>query len=302
MFKKPTKSQTHQQLEILMKRSILSIEQQQTLNRMDSGYNGEHHLYKLLQNELHCNPLQLFDLRLTINNSECQIDCLLFFQNECVLIEVKNFQGDYYIENNDWYTLSKKAIQNPLHQLHRTELLLKQFFTQHQIPLKIRSFVVFTHSEFQLYQAPVNLPIVFPTQLKRFIRKLQHIPCGSPNRPIIKKFKAHHLSTSSYEKLPLYDFSSLKKGVTCEACGGFMDIGENNNMKCLKCGQISPLEDSIMRNIYDFHTLFPTEKITVSLAAEWTGNLISNYRIRKILLQNCRLVKKSNQSYYILNK
>lgn len=304
MLSMPNKSQVHKRLEILKKRSILSGDQQKSLDRMSTGYSGELYLFKRLQSEIHCEPIQLYSLLLKVNSSECQIDCLLIFQNECILIEVKNYQGDFYIESNDWYTLSKDGIKNPLYQLQRTELLLKQFFKQHQIPLNIRSYVVFTHPEFQLYQAPLNIPIVFPTQLRRFICKFQNIPCQIQKRHhhTVKQLKSQHLLISSYETMPVYNYTHLRKGVTCGKCDDFMVMDGFNHMRCTACDDIDSLEKSTMRNIYDLHRLFPDKNITVQTVAEWTNHHVSKHRIRTILSRNCRCIRMGKYSYYILNK
>lgn len=96
MFTKPNKSKEHKRLEILEKRTTLSIDQQQSLDRLSTGYKGELYFSKLVQTELQCEPIVLYDLLLEINGSECQIDCLLIFQNELILIEIKNYQGDFF--------------------------------------------------------------------------------------------------------------------------------------------------------------------------------------------------------------
>lgn len=304
MFTKPNKSKEHKRLEILEKRTTLSIDQQQSLDRLSTGYKGELYFSKLVQTELQCEPIVLYDLLLEINGSECQIDCLLIFQNELILIEIKNYQGDFFIENNDWYKLPKNGIKNPLYQLQRTELLLNQFLKQHQLTLKVKAFVVFTHPEFQLYQAPLNIPLVFHTQLKRFIQRLQNIPCqiSKHNHNIEKLLKSNHKTSSAYESSLFDDYAYLKKGVTCGKCNGLMEMSGAKNMLCLKCGFIDRFERATMRNVCDFHTLFPDEKMTVSAISNWTDNHASKYRIRTILSKHCQFIKNGRNSYYLLNK
>lgn len=302
MFTEPMKSKAHERLEILKKRSNLSLDQHNSLNRMSTGYKGELEFFNLLQSELQCKPILLFNLHLKVNGSECQIDCLLIFQSEVILMEVKNYQGDFLIEHDDWYTLDKGKIKNPLHQLHRTELLLNQFLKQHQFPLRVKSFIIFIHPEFQLYQSHTDMPIVFPAQHKRFIRKLQNIPCRirQQHHKIAETLKARHESTSAYEANLVYNYTDFKKGVTCEKCDGLMEEYGTKNMRCAICKGISHIEFIIMRNIYDFHTLFPDEKITVSTMTEWTDYIISKHRIRTILTKYCHAVKKGKNSHYLL--
>lgn len=304
MFTKPTKSKAHKLLEILEKRTTLSVDQQRSLHRMSAGYNGELQFFKLLQNDLQCEPILLFDLLLEVNGSECQIDCLLIFQNELILIEIKNYQGDFFIDNNNWYTLSREEIKNPLYQLSRTELLLKQILKQHQLSISIKPFLVFIHPEFQLYQAPLNIPIIFPTQLKRFIQKLQNTPCRihKHHQNIAQLLKSKHKITSSYETSHIYDYTHLRKGVTCGKCSGLMEMYESNDMCCPKCKSIVHFEQAIMGNVFDFHTLFPNEKITVKIISEWTNYPVSHYKIWKVLSKYLQSFNKGRSSYYLLNE
>lgn len=297
------KSQLHKRLEILRKRATLSAEQQLLLHRMTTGHIGETQFFQLLSNELTCDPLLLFNLLLEVNGSECQIDCLLIFQYELILIEIKNYHGDFFIENNKWYTLSKEEIRNPIHQLNRAELLLGQLLKQNQTPLKIKSFVVFVHPEFQLYQAPLNIPVIFSTQLKRFIQKLQNIPCETNkyHHKMVNLLKSKHKLTSSFESNLLYDYSHLKKGITCEKCSGIMKMHDSTYMRCANCNYINHFKKAMMSSVHDFRTLFPDKKITVSTIDEWTNHQVSKYRIRKTLSEHCMLVGSGKKSHYLLN-
>lgn len=304
MFSQPMKSRSHKILEALSKRTKLTRELKRLLERLTAGYKGEIQFFNLLKTELRNSPISLFNLHLKINGSECQIDCLLIFQNELVLFEVKNYQGDFFIEKENWYTLSKREIRNPLHQLHRTDLLLRQLLSKQQSPLNIKSFIVFTHPEFHLYQAPIDIPVVFPTQLKRFINKRQNTACRiqKQHHNLASLLKSSHQTSSPYESLPQYDYTALKKGVTCGKCDGFMLVNSQNNMSCAKCGFIEDFREAIMRSVLDFHSLFPDEKIQVRTIADWTNNSVSKHRIRTTLSRYCVAVARGKSSYYVFDE
>lgn len=114
--------------------------------------------------------------------------------------------------------------------------------------------------------------------------------------------KSEHVVSSSFESKPIYDYTSLKKGVTCGRCNGFMVVCRLNNMRCTKCGFIENFKKAIMRSIRDFHTLFPDEKIKVKTIMEWTNNCVSKHRIRTVLSDHCFLVSKGKNSYYLFNE
>lgn len=304
MFNQPMKSKAHNVLEKLSKRTTLTGEQNKLFNRLTAGHNGELQFFKALKTELRSSPIPLFNLCLRINGSECQIDSLLIFQNELILFEVKAYQGDFLIKNDNWYTISKKEIRNPLHQLQRTQLLFQELLDKHQSPLKIRSYIIFIHPGFHLYHAPINLPIVFPTQLKRFIQKLQNIPCRiqKHHRHLASLLKSGHQTSSPHESIPNYDYLSLRKGVTCDKCSGFLVVQDYKSMRCMKCEFVGQLEEAIMKSVWDYCTLFPEENPKLKTIADWIDNCISYYRLRKILAKHGQLVAQGAKSYYILSR
>ncbi|TQS76198.1 NERD domain-containing protein [Ornithinibacillus gellani] len=288
MFTKPMKSDVQKQLETLSKRTSLTIEQQQMLDRLVNGHLGELQLFDKLSNGLSCNPISLYNLLLKVNHSEYQMDGLLIFQHEIILLEVKNFQGDYLIENNNWYTLSKEEIKNPLHQLHRAKLLLQQLLQKNQTPMNIRPYLVFVHPNFHLYQAPVNIPVIFPGQLERFIKKLQHLPCEIHKRhhELATFLESQHLPASAFEINLTYDYHQLKKGIFCDRCDGPMILGIPSKYQCTRCNHTKSFDAAILKSVFEFHTLFPDKKITTRAIAEWTNNQASLYKIRKVLSAN----------------
>lgn len=68
----------------------------------------------------------LCGIELEVNNSTIQLDALIIYADTIYLIEVKNYQGDYYIENDRWYTYSKIETKNLLLQLKRSETLFQR--------------------------------------------------------------------------------------------------------------------------------------------------------------------------------
>lgn len=302
MFTKPIKTIAHKKLKLLNNRTQLNPEQKLTLKQMDSGFEGESRLYTLLKSPSTLNAIQLFNLHFKINNSECQIDCLLIFQNECILLEVKNYRGNYYLKEGNWYLLNDQEITNPLLQAKRTELLLGRLFAKENIPFKIQSFVVFTHTNFFLYEAPRNLSIVFPPQLEEFIIKLNRLPCylNKSHDAIADLLKSKHLVTSSFETTIDYEYDNIKKGLTCLKCGKFLVAKGRDKITCSKCGHVETTKSALIRSIEEFHLLFPERNITVTNIYDWTARFLSKDRIRRILVSHCLPVGNNRSTKYIL--
>jgi hypothetical protein len=131
----------------------------------EKGFEGERMFDEFLET-IAGNWLTLNDLGLESNNSYFQVDTTLLFQGIIHLINVKNFEGDYYIDSSgQWFSGSEKLTKDPIEQLIRSENLFKQLLQELGFKFSVESYLVFINPEFHLYNAPKNLPAVFPTQL-----------------------------------------------------------------------------------------------------------------------------------------
>ncbi|MFO1445210.1 NERD domain-containing protein [Bacillus sp. Bva_UNVM-123] len=160
--------------ELIILRSLhvrmeLSSKEKQYYINLEKGYEGEKKFDELLM-KLPIEWVILNDLLFEMNNSEFQIDSLLFSRNTFHLFEIKNYCGDFYIDGNKWYSTSGTEIKNPLNQLQRSESLLNNLLKELRIHAPIVPHLVFINPEFTLYQAPLNTCIIFPTQIDRLMK------------------------------------------------------------------------------------------------------------------------------------
>lgn len=275
------------------------------LENLSKGFEGELKFYYLLKEYLSSNSINLFDLRLERNGSEFQIDSLLLFQQKSYLIEVKNFDGDFVQNDDQWYSVNlKRDIQNPLQQMQRCELLLKDTFHHLGIQLPIESFLIFINPEFILYNSPRKQPIVFAGQLHRFITMLNNTPSTMTrhHREIKEELVRRHIDTSSRERLPEYNYEQLRKGIMCGNCGGVMRAMNLVAMKCESCKKEESKDSAILRSVYEFHVLFPNRKITLNSIYEWCGEGLSKKIIRRVLAENMERKGGSRSTYYMFKE
>lgn len=87
--------------------------------------------------------LIIHDLLLEYNNSKFQIDTLLISQDKIYPLDVKNFEGDYYVEGDNWYTSAKKDVKNPVHQLDRCETLLRALLRDLGYHYPLETYLIF---------------------------------------------------------------------------------------------------------------------------------------------------------------
>ncbi|MCR2822396.1 nuclease-related domain-containing protein [Lederbergia panacisoli] len=283
---------------ILNSRKSLSLEKTDKLNRLEKGFAGELLFYENIVG-LSKEWLLLNDLQLESNNNKFQIDSLLICKKSLMLFEVKNYEGDYYIEGDKWYYMNGDAIQNPVNQLERTESLVRRLLQDHKYNnIPIQSYVVFVNSNFHLYNAPRNLPIIFPTQLNRFFKELNNISSKTNNYQMRLAKKLHSLHKNITPELPKYSYGELRKGVICGNCCSFNLESKKNTLFCKDCGTIEDISLAILRSVDEYTLFFPEQKITISYILDWCNGIRGRDTIRKILLKKYTLKWNGKASYY----
>ncbi|VEF47613.1 NERD domain-containing protein [Bacillus freudenreichii] len=285
----------------LIQRLELPPEGKQLYFRMEKGHEGEHKMAGLLEG-LPNNWVILHDLLLECNNSAFQIDALLISNELIYLLEVKNFEGDFYIESDQWFTGAGKEIQNPILQLNRSESLFRQSLRKLGLNLPIKGLITFTHPEFALFQAPLNFPIVLPSQLNRFITQLRK-SSAKPTQHLkrfAEKLAELHIEESPYERLPHYEYKQLEKGIVCAVCSSLLiSFVHDRRILCTQCGDDEALDASIMRSIRQFQLLFPDKKLTTNVIYDWCKIIDSKKTLRRVLRENFSAEGSGKHTYYL---
>lgn len=288
----------------LLPRHTFSPQEKQYYEQLYKGFIGEKRLEKHIVNGHYPNVLPLFDCLFEVGGREFQIDCILLTSDTIFLLEVKNYTGDYYIENGNVFHLqTEREIFNPIDQLKRTEFSFQRLLDNLKINYKVLSYVLFVNHNFMLYGVNVHSPIIFPSQIKRFLQKTNANvnPITERTKRIAKTLRNKSKESSTYEKLPEYDFNGLKRGVFCETC--FTDLTRKTKFKitCTKCDKTYPIDKVVLFAVAQFHLLFPNRKITPKSIAEWCLGFFSKNSIRRILVENLKIKLNGSHSYYYYN-
>ncbi|MBS4220825.1 NERD domain-containing protein [Bacillus sp. FJAT-49711] len=285
---------------ILNSRKVLSIKEAVHLANLEKGYEGEL-LFDERLRKVKNDWLVLNDLQLESNNNDFQIDSLIIAQKPAILFEIKNYEGDYYIDGDKWFYNNGTEILNPVSQLERSEMLLRRMLRDlsHNVP--IETHLIFINPDFHLYNAPRNLPIIFPTQLNRFFDKLTKMQSTiyERHKTLARKLFSEHKTDFPLRKIPKYSYGELRKGVTCASCYSFMIESKKSFIVCKNCGSIEKVESAILRSVDELSLLFPEKKITTSGVFEWTKGIKTTETIQKILLKKFVKIGSTKASYYV---
>jgi hypothetical protein len=283
-YKARTESLLLKSLRILNTRMELTKDDRIYYLALEKGFKGEVQ-FDLLTDKLQSDCLILNDLLLEFNKTQFQSDTLLIYQSTIFLIDVKNNEGDYCYETDNFRVLSGKATKNPLNQLSRCKSLLQQLLENLGCNLTIEAYVVFINPEFTLYQAPTGLPFIFPTQVNSFIKKLESKSSHLNNyhKILADKLVSLHQTDSAHNQLPTYTYQQLKKGITCKTCHSFSVSVIGKNIVCGECGCEELVVFAVIRCVGEVMLLFPNRKITTNEIYEWCKVIKSKKRINRIL-------------------
>ncbi|MGP4081098.1 nuclease-related domain-containing protein [Pseudalkalibacillus sp. R45] len=281
-------------------RMNLSSEDKLYCYNLEKGYEGELKFDERLE-ELLPGRLALNDLLLEHRNTLFQNDSLLLSSGKNYLFEVKNFEGDFYVDGDRWCSIGGTEIKNPLLQLKRNESLLRQVLSTLECNMPFEAYLVFINPEFHLYQAPLDSHIIFPAQLNRFLDKIKKQPSKvkKAHSTLAQQLISLHITDPPSFRLPDYQYDDLKKGIYCPRCYGFYECCTNKSLLCNHCGGKEPLHSGMLRTIDEFKLLFPDRKVTTNHIYEWCKIVKTKKTIRIIISKNYKRIGHGNSSYYI---
>jgi hypothetical protein len=286
-------------LRILNTRMELTADDKKYYLNQEKGYKGEVQ-FDALTEKLLSDCYTLNDLQLESNKSSFQIDSSMIFQETYYQFEVKNFEGEYCYENDNFKTLNGNDITNPLDQLKRGTFLTRQLLPSLGSKLKLEGYVIFINPHFTLYQAPKNLPIILPSQLENFLEKLDKKPCrvNNSHKSLADKLISLHQTESPYTQLPSYEYDQVKKGTTCKKCHSFSVSVQGKKVVCHTCGYEEMVTATVLRMVGEFKLLFPERKITTNLIHEWCGVINSKRTISRALGKHLDIKGVHQWTYY----
>ncbi|WP_318507097.1 nuclease-related domain-containing protein [Bacillus sp. T3] len=297
--------QESKELQILKKLNVrmnLPPASKQRLSNLVKGYEGEVKFdAQLTDAGISDKFFVLNDLLLECGGSQFQIDNLMIAQETLFPCEVKNLQGDYvYHEDNFYYFGTTKKRPNPLHQLNRSDTLLREFLLKNGFNIPTERYLVFINSEFQLYQAPTNKQIIFHSQLNRFLRNLDTRPSllNGKHRELAEFLLQAHIIEPPYDKLPPYTFDTVRKGFISACCGSLYVNIVGRRLVCGICGQAEDISLAVVRNIEELRLLFPGIKVSTRMVWEWCGGVVAKRNLRRILLNHYQKIGNCKFAYF----
>ncbi|WHX41321.1 nuclease-related domain-containing protein [Mesobacillus sp. AQ2] len=299
IVKERTKPEELEILQALKPRMELEEKAASNLYTLEKGYEGEVQFDQWFTN-CRVESLIINDLLLEVNGTLFQIDSLVITQDRLHLFEVKNLEGDYYLDGDKFKTAAGAETKNPLHQLSRAESLLKQLLKNLGFYIPLEPHLVFINPEFTLLQAPLKSPIILPTQLNRFMDRMNRTSSKLTNKhtKLAEALLSLHIKKSPFTRVPGYEFDGLRKGVVCEGCGGFLDSLGQKRFVCSHCGARDSIESLVLQTLKSFQILFPDRRVTTTIIYDWSNGDLPRKSIRRVLKNNLSANGECKSTYY----
>lgn len=302
LLKARTESEELRQYRFLEPRINFDMTEKQQLINLEKGYAGELEFDRRVD-EIGCNFLTINDVLLEKQGTYFQLDSLFISIDVIYLFEIKNFEGDYYMDGDKWYTRAGSEVQNPLLQMARSESLLRRYLQAFHPSLPIKSYLIFINPEFTLYQAPLNETMIFPTQLQRFLKDLlSKKPLLKENhKNLARKIVSGHQEKNPFSRSPHYTYDELDKGIPCRQCKSLKTTVMAGQLICSRCGNGEKVDAAILRSTEEFEFLFPELRVTTNRIQEWCRVIESKKTIKRVLTNHYARKGYGKYTYYEKN-
>jgi hypothetical protein len=236
-----------------------------------------------------------------VNNSYFQIDTLLISQGVIHLLDIKNYEGNFSLEGDKLFSMTNgREYKNPVTQLTRSSTLFRQLLQNFKLNYLVEAAVIYINPEFTLYQAPTDQPIIFPTQVNRFLNDLNKTPSklNDGHRKLAQKLISLHQTKNPFTYIPEYNYDQLQKRIYCGKCKSFMLSVKYDDLVCENCGSHEKIETAILRNVEEFKLLFPDRKVTTNNIYEWCRVGLCRKTFSRVLKKNYVSVGKTSNTYF----
>ena len=266
------------------------------------GYEGEC-LYDRIFDRMGHDYLYIYrDLYLQIGNSCTQYDTLIITDQGIISNEVKNFTGNYTIENGTWFNNNYQLPNDAFSQLNRSLGKLMDLRNSGQSDFNISGKLVFPNDSLVLRTDDSSNcnKIILRSGMREYFRQLNRSSQRLGNKAdYISRLLSQYTVENPYFN-PSTDKTRIKLGLYCGSCGHFNLNRKRFHLVCNKCGSIESNETHLLRAMSDYKFLFYKEEMTRNDLMAFIDYEISADVVRRVLLEHCFQNKKGNHSTYTL--
>lgn len=285
-----------QYLEALRQRSRLTPEEEQEYRRPLKGYEGEVEFDRFCDIFLNEKIPFLNDVDLCVNQSDTQIDKMILQGGLLCLVDIKNWQGNYRFENNNWSINGKIISGNICEQLNRSVGITQQGFNQAGISVKVIGVLAFIHSNAQIELVdPISTTVLMYNEIPKWLKSLRPQAYDLRWENVIRHFQVsayRQCRTTSLER-----FNSLAKGIVCPHCGCLKaKKQERQKLICPSCGYVETKKVAFKRTICECGLIMHHQPLIKKMITQFIGEGYSQRYVTHILQESFELIP--NTKFY----
>ncbi|MCO8291126.1 nuclease-related domain-containing protein [Tetragenococcus halophilus] len=278
------KSHKLQWLEEVNHRGELTKEEANVYHRSKLGHKGETGFDKLCSYFLD-KPFSIIDdITLSYQENILQMDKIIVNDHTIILIDIKNYHGQYTYVNNAWYT--QKLLPHDIYeQLRRAKRITKRLLDDFHINMKVEGVLIFMNpqSEITIKDEVTETTLTYekiPLWLMNLNENYRKCPANGWHTMIqnhtIPSYRTDYICSEKR-------LAQLKKGTRCQNCGSFHMIQKRYTLSCASCSFIEPKETAYARTICEYGTIMHNRSLKRSDILAFVGDDYKEKYIKNIL-------------------
>lgn len=264
------------------------------LSNFEMGYAGELMFYNEVKS---LGGVKLWNTRFE-TAGEVQYDFLIINDGYLLHFDIKNFYGNYHVVDNNFVKDDGNVIKDPIDQLLRADIILKNFCKANRLNYRVESFIIFINEHFKLSGFGGHRRVLFHRDLERVTSSLIHQPSPGAIRDaeLLKSYSV----TDTNERIHYYDYHTMRKGIKCPKCKQFLRKFEKFEKKiACTCGyKVSKAE--AVRIAFDTITILKNSSVKCVEVMEYTG--IGRSTVQRVLKAYSEKQGSTKSRVYVINK
>lgn len=272
-------------LEILQQRDRLSIKEQQALMRIQKGYQGELIFDRLFTAIVAEKVEFLDDIEIEFEGNRMQMDKIVASGDMLALIDIKNYQGNYYYDRQGLKIGNTLFAQDCFEQARRSRRIVERLFKKHGVTMRVVNIIIFINEEGSItINDEINEVVLNYVEIPQWLLQLKK----QADLPQMKNWQQLLLQyqPSFYKAENLCNprrLLTLKKGICCVKCGSFDLRQERYKLQCRKCGYQEVKRVSYYRTIKEHGILIYPVPIKRKEVVTFFGKNYSESTIKTLL-------------------
>lgn len=293
-----------------------SLDIKNGLRKFSLGTDGEnkvHNIFKDFDNSW----LVIPDYTFKYNGQIAQIDLIIVIGQTWLVIEVKNYETDFYYKNRrGYFDSSKNHMQSDIMASFERRLnLLNKLVLKSGLKAEIEGLMIFANPNTKVVIDPESvsmfnfhildilaLNIWLKQNHKRLDKEWEYLALSTnleANKNNIKdlwlqeiRYISDVLSHYEYNDFRYFpkpldeaEYNTMIKGVVCNKCRNIPTIARQRHFYCPKCQFLEPKKDALIRSAHEYRTIFYNDEyaVTSSRMYDFIDGGISRQNIARIL-------------------